>query len=146
MLLGDYDKDKRNYRKGTTRDAKSLMLNDWVVNTEFGKNEIDRVECIEENRVWLEKGEFYTPINYIEPIPLTAEILEKNGFANDYEHIYTIATDFYDLDIEEISDSIWLITHYPHDVIVPSSECSVCYVHELQHALRLFGVNKEIEL
>ena len=37
--------------------ATDLMIGDWVVNTEFGKNKIDKIETLEPRRVWLEHGE-----------------------------------------------------------------------------------------
>ncbi len=62
--------------------------------------------------------------SYLKPIPLTVEILEKNGF----------------------------VKHLPEDNIVyftitiNKKEIRIDYVHQLQHALRLCGIEKEIKL
>ena len=77
----------------------------------------------------------------VEPIPLTPEILEKNGF--------------YRSEIPTRGE----IGHYYHRKIAPSSIFvsmsfedgrdfgnEIKYVHQLQHTLRLCGIDKEIEL
>lgn len=79
-------------------------------------------------------------ISWIEPIPLTPEILEKNGFKRSevfvewkYENynVYMIYKPFPYLKIE-------------------TEECIVAfpceYIHQLQNALRLCGIEKEITL
>ena len=101
--------------------ATDLMIGDYVVNTEFGKNDIDKIETLEPRRVWLEHGKTYVPIEFIEPIPLTTEILEKNGFK--------FGTLF------KFHGDIW----WYHGIKIEK-------VHELQHVLRLFGIKKEIVL
>lgn len=86
----------------------------------------------------------------IRPIPLTTEILEKNGFENIGDDIYQLEekpcwfwVDFfihtygceYDTSTYEYEDDEHRLKLYG----IPS-------VHELQHALRLCGIEKEIEL
>lgn len=139
-------------------DYKELSVGDWVINTEFGKKVIDRVECVEKSRVFLEHAKLYTPINYIEPIPLTETILEKNEFENCvvYSNIHFYKSNDKRIEVsdnEELLNSlnkwyirIWYIsitTKYHGHVMMP---CEITYVHELQHALRLCGIEKEIEL
>lgn len=102
-------------------NCKSLMIGDYVVNTEFGKNKVDKIETLEPRRVWLEHGKTYVPIEFIEPIPLTKEILEKNGF--NFGMLFKFHGD------------IW----WYHGIKIEK-------VHELQHVLRLFGIKKEIVL
>ena len=81
------------------------------------------------------------------PVPLTSEILEKNGFVkqaydgwliseNDGRRLIEYRTDYFDG---------LLIINYAEE---PFSKLTikVKYVHELQHALRLCGINKKIEL
>ena len=74
----------------------------------------------------------------IQPIPLTPEILEKNGFKNEGYFGKLDIEDFHVLcDTKNVA-----IFHNEHtDVDIP-----IMYVHELQHALRLCGIEKEIEL
>lgn len=86
----------------------------------------------------------------IRPIPLNAEILEKNGFENIGDDTYQLEekpcwfwVDFfrhtygceYDTSTYEYEDDEHRLKLYG----IPS-------VHELQHALRLCGIEKEIEL
>lgn len=40
----------------------------------------------------------------------------------------------------------WNITHVRYDGAQPTNSAMVKYAHELQHALRLFGIKKEIRL
>ncbi len=88
-----------------------------------------------------------------EPIPLTPEILEKNGFTaqrpeNHIEIVYCL---------QDISNAIademyalWPETYGFYLVIRRESKdmirIGIKYVHELQHALRLCKIEKEIEL
>ena len=57
-------------------DKKDLMIVDWIMND---LNEIQRVEEIREECIMLAYNDFYTE-DELEPIPITPEILEKNGF------------------------------------------------------------------
>lgn len=110
-------------------------------------------------------------IDKLEPIPLTPEILEKNGFErkqytidivdgqeieyDGYRHIlcqdgvqYDIILGdscggYFDLEIESSS------RNEAGERILISSRLSLDYVefvHQLQHALRLAGIEKEIEV
>lgn len=99
--------------------------------------------------------------SYCYPIPITPEILEKNGFVKEkekeeedgfgityyfHERPYTTQITLYK---EPICDVSILFKAWGR---APSSEggvndihlCSVKYVHEMQHALRLCGIEKEI--
>ena len=71
----------------------------------------------------------------IKPIPLTPEILEKNGFV---EQAF-------------IQNSIWSISGFSlechfttWEYYWANGDVTIGYVHELQHALRLCGIEKEI--
>lgn len=126
-------------------NCKSLMIGDWVVNTEFEKNEIDKIETLEPRRVWLEHGKTYVPVEYIEPIPLTTEILEKNGFVKDekddnmYYWNWSVIDDCMSYDKETSKVRIFYVSGLTFVKILQ-------YVHELQNALRLCEIKKEIEL
>lgn len=97
------------------------------------------------------KGEmFYHYYDNIEPISLTCEILEKNGWwLGDEEHHIeslnvTIKHDYYfgnDFTIRYDSDNKLLIERG-----FDNGEMELQYVHELQHAINLFGITKKIEL
>jgi hypothetical protein len=76
----------------------------------------------------------------IEPIPLTAEILEKNGFTCD-------ANSMNDSDEFIVSVEYGEYQRNTNDGFKMLSDGKIIkYVHELQHALRLCEVEKEIEL
>lgn len=92
------------------------------------------------------------PLSFIEPIPLTPEILEKNGFVRgEYSEIRV----YNEWEIGECSDppyasvrldidrQVIRVTNRGRDMFIAEKEV---YVHQLQHALRLAGVEKEIEL
>ncbi len=88
--------------------------------------------------------------NKIKPISLTPEILEKNGFSHimysDAYYSIMIGDTYVELrkyenmavwfNWEENNDGVYA------DYILPMPE----FVHQLQHALRICGVGKEIEL
>jgi hypothetical protein len=91
-------------------------------------------------------------VDKIEPIPITPEILEKNGFVNKKGRF---------MQKGNFDDPPLILWHLIDDKILghPKSQLEihhgkesmhvslVCiYVHELQHALRLCKINKEIIL
>lgn len=82
-------------------------------------------------------------VDQIEPIPLTAEILEKNF---EKKTFYGIYDDYFDLDIREYSDSIYVATFHNCEMNTPDQQMTFSFVHELQHFLNHCGIEKEIEL
>lgn len=79
----------------------------------------------------------------IEPIPLTSEILEKNGWK---DISFDSEADYYNDDVEMISfyeakdgNAWWW--HVGLELAAP-----INYVHELQHILRFFKIGKEVEI
>lgn len=89
----------------------------------------------------------------LQPIPLTTEILKKNGFVsmeNNSGYVVVIGTIRIELrkGWPDENMAIWLNWDenndgiYYADLILPYPE----FVHELQHALQLCKINKEIEL
>lgn len=91
---------------------------------------------------------------YARPIPLTGEILEKNGFNNRHRRWMWKKKDNYcrikvsfapKLEIEgEIFDEPPISLQVDGDTF--SLNIIVEYVHELQHALKLCGIEKEITI
>lgn len=79
-------------------------------------------------------------ISNFQPIPITKEILEKNGFKkpeNKCEYIIHNTLVF--------DDFTFALGIYDYNSITPYNHiCYCCYVHELQHALKLCGIDKEI--
>ena len=124
--------------------AKELMIGDWVYNTHSRQNE--QVAEIGSGLVMLEYNDLYE-YDEIEPIPLTPEILEKilekNGWV---KNLYSAES----YDNEELEClSLWVDEdgknkwwwHFCVELVT-----TINYVHELQHALRLCEIEKEVEL
>lgn len=118
-----------------------LSIGDWVRHTFYEENvRIVRIYGDGE-RVLAERGKLSISchLNHFDPIPLTPEILEKNGFVKsdlaaviEWYHWKDIYIGFKDgLIYTSINGrEIWGMRH----------------VHQLQHALRLAGIEKEIEV
>lgn len=128
--------------------ATEVMLNDLVM----CNKKVCKVCSIEGVMVLVsfKDGEKLTIEDNIEPIPLTAEILEKNGFEKQGFDGWLLEFGTY----AESGHILWR-TDYgePHLLIESYSSkhgdfrsFGICYVHELQHALKLCGIEKEIIL
>ena len=72
----------------------------------------------------------------LEPISITPEILEKNGF-EEFDGWRILDMD--DVEIRWIGTILEISGSYGN-IELPNVQC----VHELQHALRLCGIDKEI--
>lgn len=73
--------------------------------------------------------------DYLDPIPLTPEILEKNELLDIAHSEYYVRYDRHD---EE-----WYFIYYGS---FAEMKVSITAVHELQHCLKLCGIDKEIVL
>jgi len=124
------------------------MIGDWVMETNHGQ--MGRVTYLDANpdcsRIDIQRedgGGFPCSIDIIRPIPLTAEILEKNGFAKKLnKHCY------------HDEDTRILIEYYKGCILIDITVNEYCedevtyslpepyYVHQLQHALHLCGLNE----
>ena len=140
--------------------AEELMLGDFVT--------VNRSECVADGghyATWKEDGKIillekdFARVQYevdkdddwddweeveikdLEPIPITPEILEENGFKKEDNDCY-----LWNESLEKIiwfCDGVTTITSIRCDRIYEGH----CYnVHELQHALKLCGILKTIEL
>lgn len=148
--------------------AKELQIGDYV----NYRGQIIKVTSLYDkggsNEVgWSDKESVWVNADNVEPIPLTAEILEKNGFIKDVYKDNRL-TDMYHLLVPtgfEVRPFTIQVRLYREPVCGVSTLvkcwgwlrqynggvndihlCSANYVHELQHALRLCGIDKEIEL
>ena len=128
--------------------AKELMTGDWVCLEDDPKPR--QVDFIRTGEVGLYWNKIVTP-PYIKPIPITPEILEKNGFKGDGYAILILDEQTY-LDYYYYEHRLrkhwcgvdeWENHSKVNDI---TFKCNCYYVHELQHALRLCGIEKEIEL
>lgn len=124
--------------------ASELMVGDWVNLSKGNWSENRQVELIDIEMI---AESVYLAV----PIPLTPEILEKNGFSLDeygewYECEVSVKERNYWVNVAFRNDSVSV---YDLDILTGGSS-SICihknYVHELQHALRLCQIEKEIEL
>ncbi len=135
--------------------ANELMLGDWVYglypngsiyNRPFRISAVDTYPSNKSPRI-VTAGGYGFQEERLAPIPLTPEILEKNGWKHKYYGIYR----------QTIGETI-TIDIFPEGCSVEDERGSQCYyrlryhlpalkyVHELQHALRLCGIEKEIKL
>lgn len=136
--------------------AEELMRFDWVKLAD--DNTPKQVDWIRSGEVGLFWNRTVTP-PYLEPIPLTAEILEQNGFEELMNEGESCASRFgrtpkptgvWQYGFGQF-DSVAYVPEWNFLRIKFMEGCTadiddIKYVHELQHALRLFKVNKEIEL
>lgn len=91
---------------------------------------------------------YCVPIEELEPIPLTEEMLKVNGFEDFYESCYRKEYDLWLCDgkhcvaykfSKKTSANNILRIYIDGNVNVATH---ILYVHELQHALRLCGLNE----
>ena len=137
-------------------NARELMIGDWIYSKSDNKNHKVNSIIIQKDGSVLVAMEDDLSFDYMfEPIPIKRIHLTKNGFkAKDvedslfvYKDGFTIAIRF-DEGINEpekgliIPPSIFLSIKFAEkDIWMP-----IEYIHEMQHAMKLFGIDKEIEL
>lgn len=148
--------------------AKELMLGDWIVvhdhgwnsdGTEWNADVSAKITDIGDGGICAENGgDEWLNMEYgrIDPVPLTREILEKNGFYYCKRtggcYLYTTISYgnwdaevvLFDVNSEYRNNQLHIGSPDDSDTFLHLMECN--YVHELQHALRLCGIEKEIEL
>ena len=139
--------------------AQELMVGDWVyaidINGEKHPCRANNLEYDYTNK----RGDFcvdFYGTGYeaewpdvafnVEPIPLTPEILEKNGFRQDPK---SRSRKSHQIITNDVYISWWkgrlnimykpFVGHSTNHI-----NCDGKYVHELQHALKLAGIEKEI--
>lgn len=91
-------------------------------------------------------------LSILQAIPLTAEILKKNGFEEEHgyrEIVYLYSNDFYNICIHlkerNYTNGAYTFANISHGCTF-IEELQTNYVHELQHAMRMCNIEKEIEL
>ena len=130
--------------------SEDLMIGDWVL---YGEKPVRILQ--------LSEGKDYQEIH---PIPLTPEILEKNGFriakadrmcpADRYfwgvegtRDGAIVEITFYNPDVHGVKVLTKIHTQSSHESGINSvHSCDIESVHELQRALRLCKIDKTIEL
>lgn len=140
--------------KANELTSKDLMIEDWLQDS-FGN--IGQVYRLDPGRVHLRllqerpQDEEYI-VHDIEPIPLTPEILEKNGFRDSYadtclnkDGVYNFS-DWYGHSVIIDMNENELTVKFDNKVLVCFSYRNVIKVHQLQQVLRLCDIKKEITL
>lgn len=140
-------------------EARDLMLMDWVLH-EGEPYQIRQLGIYGVNR----DGEDYPAVcvgkpkginliverSEIEPIPLTSEILEKNGWVynNEDEKFFPQTWVGGGLMLQGANDCGYciVVTSDYDDEDTNDTPFIILYVHELQHALMLRRIKKEIIL
>jgi hypothetical protein len=87
--------------------------------------------------------EYDCTLSQARPIPITAEILKKIGFEESTDLFTAYHADKVWISYDKRSET-WAVT-INFDVM-PTLYVKLLHVHQLQHALRLAGVDKEINL
>ena len=126
-----------------------LMIGDWVLDPDNKPAKVEILNIKESIQTARPNGMVCLTHCYrIDPIPLTEEILVKNGFKkSDIADLFEYNTEYYEITIHLFSDGIWIIM--VDDIEFSQtirSQMSVSYVHQLQQTLRLCGIEKEIML
>lgn len=90
-----------------------------------------------------ENGTAFSDPKLLMPVPITTEILEKNGFKKEGRY-FIIEDDYYDVSIREITDSIWRVKYCNTEFSTFDSILHIAFIHELQQFLRHHKIEKEI--
>lgn len=138
-----------------------LMLGDWVRVNDPNGPFCSRVYglSLEPSDIYAKEPDLTFAYPYdedcVDPIPLTPEILEKNGFEKlDFSH-FQIGDRRLVLDADGRWDGPlswhWVVTEMDTNakgqpVVLDYYVATISYVHELQNALRICGIEKEVEL
>lgn len=143
--------------------AEELMIGDWVMSIHPAVPRPIKVTEVSRDNIGYNNGILH--ISFIEPIPITPEILERNGFYWGWPvDVEDEASNVFGGLPIEMPDKSWVWDEGDGvvSVIFPNESDGgmiTCYldkhltlvyddmfVHELQNALKLCGISKNIEL
>ena len=119
--------------------ANKLMIGDWLKHYNGTPMQVTKITT--EHFACAEKRGMncWEYNNKYEPIPLTPEILEKNGLTNDPYGCHFKEDEYMTLEISVEEEGVyWTINYNEYSIL------KLKYVHELQHVLKLCGIDKEI--
>lgn len=130
--------------------ANELMIGDWVTH----KGDPIQISSIGFACATGGDDDNFKMMHFLDlsPIPLTPEILEKNFTRTEVRILagtkthYIEGDDFYAVTLNEYTDSIWEMEYTNCEAHFPLCRVLVAHVHEMQHALKMFGIDKEIVL
>lgn len=127
--------------------AEDLMIGDWVL---FDDN-LNKIRSLTNDNGCTLSNKLHSVMTYdLKPVPLTSEILEKNGFElkiDPYSNrkYFLLGKNVYNMDVYWINGSILLVEEqYEPQTYAYVCECE--YVHELQHKLKDLKIKKDIIL
>ncbi len=146
-------------------EAKDLMIGDWVCYSRpnnyctkveginrTSDGELDYIRCHRDPNDRLSEKQRYEDfaLDILSFIPLTPEILEKNGWVynNEDEKFFPQTWVGGGLMLQGTDDCGYriVVTSDYDDEDTNNTPFIILYVHELQHALRLRRIKKEIVL
>ena len=127
--------------------SKDIMIGDYVI---VKRKNVDEARQVDVNLikdltmqeygfVRKDQHEFIT----VDSIPLSGHTLINSGFKEDPlrgEATYTYSSDYYDIEIKEISDGVWKLIVDHTEIGSGTDTCVVCSVDQLQKALRVFSI------
>lgn len=122
-----------------------LMIGDWVclVDPDTKKRTNTKVKGSD-----LCGGGIFC-LQWFEPIPLTPEILEKNGFIEITGRVKRLTWAWKKqgthIEVNEATPNWYQIVIHKEASDLGDERIFGRYVHELQHALKLIGITKEIK-
>ena len=145
-------------------EVKDLMIGDWLI--PYNETEPRRVEHLtyqyemsgKYDAVAFDKNPYtFNYTGFCKPVPITREILEKNGFvyrknsgafivyAEESYSNQTVEVTLFNVESEFRNIQLHICeSNDPQETMLHLMECN--YVHQLQHALRLAGIDMEITL
>lgn len=133
LSVGDYVRVrmcKWDYDDPETLDAKVLSIEGNNVGVGYDNSVIVMSAFVED----------------LQPIPITAEVLEKNGLeyvVDGNNAVIFLCCDMFWARLC-VGDTFWQVGIHSEDRL-DAVVCNVKHIHELQHALRLAGIVKELK-
>lgn len=141
---------------------KNIMVGDWVIRTDVKDPhpvQVARIEIDNNHNIWVKDDPDNLGINfkYVEfsdcqPIPITKELLLKNGFeieriSNHYNHFSGVDNRVTLHDSQEFMNSYndWSV-HIDNNDYETIATCELTYLHELQHQLKFNEIEFEWEI
>lgn len=144
--------------------AEELMIGDWVIVYEKAMPVKARVDGVYGNNAFVLGHPRIVENGFVDPIPLTPAILEKNGFREKNIFAETMGFEIFGDENNGCGISFWYDGDWAFETFTPWTETApdgspedwgfrtetrisrIKYVHQMQHALRLCGIEKEIML
>lgn len=124
--------------------VQDFSIGDWVMvkNHYPDKMQVDGIVKKHGTYYLQFRGECNVDYELVRPIPLTNDILARNF--DEFDGYFAYYTDFYSIVINEFSDGCWQVA-YENTEVSHSLEVVFAFnVHQLQHILCFWGVDKDI--